>query len=495
VLQIALTADHFKLPFGAGHISLRVTIEAIPDDILLDIFGFCLQGLEDYPDSRARNWNRLVHVCQGWRSIVFASQHRLDLCLSCTEHTPVRETLDVWPPLPIEISSYSLGDNIFAALEHRDRVRKVSLLRIPRKLIVTLMPEPFPALERLSLSTDSGNDNNLPALPSTFLGGSAPRLKTLFLRCMSLPTLPQLLSSSKGLVDLSLQRIPYGGFISPEAMATCIRALTRLTTLRISFSFDCLISRPRVDRRTQGPSPLTCTVLASLTNFEFHGDSRYLEYIVAQIDAPVLKVVDIFLFDLALSNFPNFDIQNLTQFIDHSPTLMSYNRAEMVLGFGQVELRLLPTMKTNRDGFFSTIRCNDAGLHLQCMAQICTHFSFLLSGVEQLDIDGRRPFVQADMDDAKWLELFHLFTSVRTLQISYKMQPCIVSALEGLSGELATKVLPALGDLYLQEKYLSLSPGSGSEQKDVGRFIAARQCLNRPVTLHYSQELSWYKGK
>jgi F-box-like len=479
------------LVYVADHISPRVTMDAIPDDILLDIFDLCLQGLEDYPDSRAKNWNRLAHVCQGWRYIVFASPHRLNLCLSCTEHTPVRETLDVWPPLPIEILSYRLDDNIFAALEHRDRVRKVSLLRIPRKHIVALMPEPFPALERLSLATDSVNDNNPPVLPSTFLGGSAPRLKTLFLRCISLPTLPQLLSSSNDLVDLSLQRIPHGGFISPEAMATCICALSRLMNLRISFSFDCLAFRPRIDRRTEGPSPLTRTVLASLTNFEFHGDSRYLEYIVAQIDAPVLKNVDILLFDLALSNLPILDIQNLAQFIDHSPTLMSYNRAEMVLGFGQLELRLLPTMKTSRDGFFSTIRCNDASLQLPCMAQICANFSFLLSGVKKLDIEGRRTCVQADIDDAKWLELFHLFSSVQTLQISRRMQPCIVSALEGLSGESATRVLPALGDLYLQEKYLP--PGSGSEQKDIGRFIAARQCLNRPVTVHYLEELSRYK--
>jgi hypothetical protein len=478
--------------YVSGHLSPRVTIETIPDDILLDVFDFCLQGLEDYPDSRARYWNRLVHVCQGWRYIVFASPHRLNLCLSCTEHTPVKETLDVWPPLPIEISSSRLSDNIFAALEHRDRVRKVSLHRIPRKRMVTLMPEPFPALERLFLATDSVNDNNPPALPTTFLGGSVPHLKSLSLRCISLPTLPQLLSSSNDLVDLSLQRIPYGGYISPEAMATCICALTRLTNLRISFSFDCLVFRARPGRRTRGTSPLTSSVLPSLTKLEFHGDSRYLEYLVAQIDPPVLKFVDMLLFDLALSNLPVFDIQNLAQFIDRSPTLMSYNRAEMALGFAQVEIRLLPTMKTNRDGFSLTIPCNDASLQLPCMVQICAHFSFLLSGVEKLEIEARRTSVRADMDDAKWLEFFHLFTSVQTLQISRRAQPCIVSALEGLSGELATNVLPALGDLYLQEKYLP--PGSGAEQKDIGRFIAARQCVNRPVAVHYSEELR-YKGK
>ena len=208
--------DH--LLCGTGLI--LITFEAIPDDILLDIFDFFLQGIEDYSYYRARRWNRLVHVCKRWRYLVFASPLRLDLCLYCRGRTPVRETLDVWPLLPIEISSYHVGPNILAALEHRDRVRTVSLHRIPRNQLAELMPEPFPALERLSLVTVDVDHDNPPALPDTFLGGYAPRLKRLSLRSISLSILPQLLSSSNDLVDLSLDQIPYGGHISPEAMAT-----------------------------------------------------------------------------------------------------------------------------------------------------------------------------------------------------------------------------------------------------------------------------------
>jgi hypothetical protein len=393
------------------------------------------------------------------------------------------ETLDVWPPLPIEISSYNLSPNILAALEHRDRVRRVSFHRIPQNRLAKLMLESFPALERLSLETDPEMNENPPALPSSFLGGSAPRLQSLSLSNISLPTLPQLLSSSNDLVDLSLQKIPYGGYISPEAMATCLCALTRLTNLRIRFSFNCLGSRHRPSPKTQGQSPLTRTVLASLTKFEFYGDSRYLEYLVAGIDAPVLKVVDISPADVALSSSLIFDIQNLTRFIDHSPTLMSYNQAKMVLSYRHVEIRLLPTMKTHHDEFFLAIRFNDANFQLP---SICSHFSFLLSGVERLHIEGRwTPSVQADMVDARWLDLFSPFISVQTLQISRRVIPFIVPELEGLSVESATKVLPALDDLYLEEdlKYPPLA--SGWEQRGIERFITARQCSNHPVAVHY----------
>jgi hypothetical protein len=483
---------------GAGHILPRVTIGAIPDDILLEIFDFVLQGIKDYSDSyhyyRAKRWNRLVHVCKRWRYLVFASPLRLDLCLFCSGSTPVRETLDVWPPLLIEISTYHWDADIVAALEHSDRVRRVGLHKIPRNQLAKLMPEPFPALEHLSLATKIALVHNDFPLPSTFLGGSAPRLQSLSLWNISLPTLPQLLSSTYDLVDLSLQKIPYGGYISPEAMATCLCALTRLTNLDINFSHCCLGACRGPSSKTQGPSPLKRTVLASLAKFGFYGDTRYLEYLVAGIVAPVLKVVDISLVDFRISNSPT-DIRNLIRFIDHSPTLTLFKRAEMILSFIHVTIKLLPTTKTHHDSFCLAIeyKLEEASLQLPIMAHICSHFSFLLSGIERLHIEGMlTPPVQADIDDAKWLEVFRPFAYVQSLQISRKAIPCIVLALEGLSVELATKVLPALGDLYLEEDLKCPPLASGSEQKGIERFITARQCSNHPVTVHYLEVSSQY---
>jgi F-box-like len=112
--------------YDAGQTSPRVTICSLPDDILLDIFELFISNWLDR-ELQAWAWTELLHVCQRWRYIVFASPLRLDLCLVCTGRTSVRKTLDVWPPLPIEIACFSVDlrveDNIIAALAHPNRTQ------------------------------------------------------------------------------------------------------------------------------------------------------------------------------------------------------------------------------------------------------------------------------------------------------------------------------------------------------------------------------------
>jgi hypothetical protein len=83
----------------------------------------------------------LARVRRRWRSVVFQSPRRLDLRLLCTPETPVRDTVDIWPPLPLIIKDPygSLGhlngrsdvDNTVAALERRnDRVCQIKHERL-----------------------------------------------------------------------------------------------------------------------------------------------------------------------------------------------------------------------------------------------------------------------------------------------------------------------------------------------------------------------------
>ena len=116
------------------------------------------------------------------------------------------------------------------------------------------------------------------------------------------------------------------------------------------------------------------------------------------------------------------------------------------------------------------------------MAQICNQFSFLPSIVERLDIQVSLDWEstwQIDIEDTQWLELFRPFTAVRNLHISRQLQLSIVPALQELTGERATEVLPALDSLYLEEYQLS-----GPEQKAIEPFIAARQYSYHPVAVH-----------
>ncbi|KAH9975120.1 hypothetical protein BGW80DRAFT_131807 [Lactifluus volemus] len=214
----------------------RVTIKALPDEVLLEIFNCCRVAAMEAPYFWSRlwayTWYKLVHVCRRWRYVVLSSPLGLDLRLYCTDRTPVRKTLDVWPPFPIEIRSYHFGDNIIAALEHRDRVCYLDFvpsLYSNFERLVTVMGNPFPALKQLRLV----GKGVAPVLPVTFLGGSAPNLRSLSLNGVAFPTLPQLLLSCKDLSELCLHNIPYLGDISPESMAISLSSLTRLTRLII----------------------------------------------------------------------------------------------------------------------------------------------------------------------------------------------------------------------------------------------------------------------
>jgi hypothetical protein len=451
---------------------------ALPNDVLLKIFDFyraAQEGSRPYswwPHPKA--WYTLTHVCQRWRYIVFASPRCLKLCLLCTGRTPVREMLDISPPFPIEISSsfFGTGDNIIAALEHRDRVHLIFVDLTGSKVerFMAVVEEPFPALTYLHLRSKG---QALLPLPITFFGGSAPSLQKLWLERIPFPGLPKFLLSTSDLVELELWQIPNTGYISPEAMVTGLSALTRLQTFIIHFESPA----PRLHRRNRLPPPLTRTVLPALTYFQFRGVSEYLEDLVAQIDAPQLQRVIIKFFNQLV-----FDIRQLPWFISHARTLRPFDRAKVAFSHHSVEIGLRPLGVI---GFLSQprleIRCRGLDWQVSSMAQICSQLSFLLSSVEQLDIfydDPISTLEDVNIDNTQWLELFQPFTAVRTLHISQDLKSFIVSALQKLTGEQVTEVLPALSSLYLQGH-----EPSRSEQKALEPFITARQTSNHPVTI------------
>ena len=67
-------------------------------------------------------------------------------------------------------------------------------------------------------------------------------------------------------------------------MVTCLSVLTRLEILVIGFESP----RSRPDRKSRRPPPPTRTLLPVLTEFHFRGHEKYLEDLVARIDAPLL---------------------------------------------------------------------------------------------------------------------------------------------------------------------------------------------------------------
>jgi hypothetical protein len=188
----------------------------IPDNVLLRLFDFCSTDKNPY-----NWWRALVHVCRNWRQVIFASPRRLNLQLLCTRKTPVRKTLGFWPAIPIAVCDrFSIDptdeDNIFAALECRNRIREVDLRLTSSQLekVAMAMQVPFPALSLLQISPPtsprwSGSPRNVLTLPDGFLGGNASSLQKISLTGISFPALPALLLSANNLISLHLGSVFY----------------------------------------------------------------------------------------------------------------------------------------------------------------------------------------------------------------------------------------------------------------------------------------------
>ena len=337
------------------------------------------------------------------------------------------------------------------------------------------MQEPFPALTNLTLYGD--NAETALVIPDSFSGGSAPHLRFLTLDRLPFPGLSKLLLSATGLIHLDIWRIPHSGYISPEVMASCLSVLTRLVSLTLGFESP----RSRPNRETRR---LTRTVLPAFLTLHFKGASEYLEDLVARIDAPRLDCLEIKFFNQLI-----FDTPQLIQFITRTPELKGCNQA--YLHFSSldvvVNLKYPPTLARWNNGLNLAISCKQSEWRLSALAQVCSS-SFpqsLIHKVERLYISEEGYYILKWLDDlegSQWLELLHPFMGVKHLHLSGKVAPCIVSSLQDLVGSRTTEVLPALESLHLNKRIF------GSCKEAIGKFVAARQLSNLPVTVSFGDE-------
>ncbi|KAH9037997.1 hypothetical protein EDB83DRAFT_1740026 [Lactarius deliciosus] len=447
-----------RTQYESHHATCAITIDALTDDVLLEIIDIVRSYRTSYED-RFRpvwEWQQLARVCRRWREVIFASPHRLDLQLLCTHGTPVRKDLGHWPPtFPIAIDyGYNSGKsltrddeyNMLAALEQRHRVRllRVSGTSAVLEKVVTSMHGPFPELRCLKIYSEG---LNTPLLTRSFLGGSAPRLREISLSGISFPAFPTLLSSASGIVELLLANIPQTGYISPVAFAACLAGLRRLERLFIEF-------RPLASYTDQTLlPPETRAVLPSLTSFGFEGESTYLEVIVAQIDTPKLDLIDI-----KYTNHLDIRVTELSKFIKRSAIKLS-RHAEISFGHAQICFYFFRDFDPAMPIITIQLRSIN-GIHEQVldMAQALNRTSAMLSDMVHLKISLDDPesdweLEDDDMDDIEWLELFRPFTAVRKLRIYEELEESITHALEGQTEESGTQVLPALKLICVEDQH------------------------------------------
>jgi F-box-like len=448
-----------------------VAIDVLPDDALLEIFRHCGEDDDDDTYLYSWMWKPLVHVCKRWRRIIFASPKYLQLVLLCNGRTLLTESLDLWPLLPIMISfsSTDMGDqeNVIVAFQHRDRIIDIEFSDITTSMLETIstfLEKPLPDLTQLTLW---GGELEL-ILPETFLGGSAPRLRHISLSRIAFPTLPTLLTSTRQLVTLHLDDIPDSGYVSAEAMATCLATSPNLE--RFHFEFQSPMGR--MSHPDVKSPPLTRADLPALTEIEFRGHSEYLEDLLARIDAPFLCNLEV-----NLTPGPIVYMSQLYRFIARIEEFNKFHRAvveldpwSVILDEFQHRLHLRSSSGTLGSQISFIARVLDSRVH---RVESLSIYGGLKYGVISGGIES-----QGDMGQWQWLDLFSPFVAMERLFVSENVVPAVARVLRGVPEERAAEVLPALRRLTLGGP-----DWTGSLREAIEPFPTARQLSGSPVFL------------
>ena len=463
-------------------------IGVLPDEALLKIFDFYMNENPIHSAKwRAHAWLSLVHVCRRWRSLVFLSPLRMNLQLYCTPQTPAKDTLDLWPPLPLvihgSIASSPNTDNVIAALGQNDRVCNVELHLAGWQLqeVLAAMQVPFPELTDLRLWS---HNETPPVIPDSFLDGYSPRLRNFSLHgiLFKFPGLRNVLLSAAHLVFLNLSAIPHSGYVSPETMVAFLSVMSNLEIF--SLGFRSPRSRPNLESRSL--PRLKRSILPALRRLHFKGVIEYLEELVTRIDTPQVDGMDITFF-----NQIDFNCRRLAQFINHAPKLRSRDEVHV-----QFDDNIAGISLRNRTSDFSlrvcelliNISCRETDWQLSSVEQVCKSF-YPLATVEDLYIEhGYSQLIWKNdaIENILWLELLLHFTAVKNLYLSKEFAPGVATALQGLVGR--TEVLPRLQNIFVE----GLEP-LGPLQESIEQFVAARKLSGHPIAISVSTSWTWKK--
>ncbi|KAH9043488.1 hypothetical protein EDB83DRAFT_2407261 [Lactarius deliciosus] len=354
-----------------------------------------------------------------------------------------------------------------AALKHSDRVISISLT-VTSSLVEKMdtIAEPFSELEDLVLLSQNTIGA---ALPSTFKWTS--RLRSLHSIRIAFPALPELLSFSKNLVYLQLHEIPIVGYFSPEAFANALSGMTQLRSLSLHF-----LSLPSRRNDIDIPPPSRDrVVLPVLECFKYRGTNKYLDSLVARIDAPCLEDIDITFF-----NQPTFNVSQLGRFIDRIEIQKLHGYAGILISNHAISICF------TRPGTPARLRLQiSCEQPLSSMGQICDHFPVFFSCIGDLRINATSPSSgQNDMDNGQWLHLIRSFRGAERFSVAGKLGTAIMRTLLPADGDPAI-VLPLLRNLYVEEP----GPLHAPLRAAVVSFITSRRLSGRPVAVEYTQPI------
>ena len=408
-----------------------------------------------------------------------------------------------WPAVPIAIShrgdpkcykcksEVEIVDDIIAALKHNDRIFKIELLDVPSRQLerfVVAMQKPFPKLTSLNIGAAEREKDFLyqtpppppPDFPDSFLGGSAPCLKSLHLDGIPFPGLPKLLLSSHDLVDVHLwDSIPSSVYFTPEEMATCLSPMKHLKSLKLKYY---AADSPSLAVEQHSPS-LTRVVLPALTSLQFYCASNFLEGLVSRLDAPSLEMMDI---QFPRSNEPVSNLSELPRFISCIEAFETFDQVDINLLYEDIHFIFSPQTSSAASAELILIFVPMTSRFLDDLTPVVCSFLPPLSRFKRLRLREHRfpcpiwnPWA-SDTRNTPMQEILYPFTAVTDIFISEYMVTKVSRCMEGLSEERTTAMLPALRNIFVAK----LQSQEKCTNDAIQEFIAAKGLAGHPVTLH-----------
>jgi hypothetical protein len=447
-------------------------IHWLNDDILLGIFK-CYRLYDGNWNVRL-GWCKLSHVCQRWRHLIYESAFYMGMHIECTNGSPIVDTLDHLPPLPLFVDYRHTTPGasilpkqdvlgIYHALRLHDRVHHIDLDLPPPILhkALVLMNGHFPTLEHLSLSLSA--QNSIPfTLPKAFL---APNLRHLTLPGISPPRRLRMLTSTVSLVTLAISNIQTSGYFRPRVLIARLSSIPQLEELDIGFSIP--IPRPSAERELLGEERAPVT-LPSLKKLSFKGVSAYLESLVAQIRVPLLERLDIALFNQITIALPHlFHLINTTEVFKPRIAAAYFNFNEVIV---IVDHHISPSLG---GPLIFSVKCTQLDWQIDCAAQICDALTPMLSSVEQFMLHCDHFQIPTELQNGKiestqWHDLLRPFIGTKELHINYTF-------LEELSRALQ------VDEVGSDPGFLTNLRTIAGRRNLFTSFMDARQAVGRPV--------------
>jgi hypothetical protein len=471
----------FKSPSQCTDGSPNLTINHIPDELLLEIFDSYRQATESYDHQwrKMHMWINLTHVCRKWRAVVFTSASRLDLGITVGPEKPDQIKTILSGPLPIIIDYRCMYRDVTnsalwrmrAALRHHDRVRVISYEGTGADFdkFIDATNSPFPLLESLFLRFRYGYESKL---PDTFLRGpdlSDLHLRRLGLKHVSFASISGFLLSATALTDLTL--LIDTAFIpsSEPSLLACLQNMPSLCHLDLTISFKS---------PSQPSTPEDIVPLSKLIGFRYSGHSAFLDTLMAGLSAPSLHYVSIRFFDEIWPPGVHF-----TRFINemeeryHAVQVYFRDRGFRLLLLTQSEcinqhmpsVKLGPFMRRSPE---SIIRMSGA-------------LSMKFTTVEEIRITFDITDDDLSENFIAWRRFFQQFPSVKIIQTEGADNYSVARILHqdhGKPDELS--FLPVLEEIDLGQQPFDEGQ-CGAELAAFEPFVSARQQAGRPVKVFY----------